>query len=31
MNDKINILGVNVDMVTIDEAVEKICSFLDED
>ena len=31
MNDKINILGVNVDMVTIDEAVEKICSFLEED
>lgn len=31
MNDKINILGVNVDMVTIDEAVDTICSFLNED
>lgn len=30
MKDKINILGVNVDMVTIDEAVETICGFLGE-
>lgn len=31
MRDKINILGVNVDMVTVDEAVESICGFLEED
>ncbi len=29
--DKVNILGVNVDMVTIDEAADAILSFLDED
>lgn len=29
--DKINILGVNVDMVGIDDSVKKILSFLDED
>ncbi len=31
MNDKVNILGVNVDMVTIDEAADKIYSFLGTD
>lgn len=31
MNDKVNILGVDVDMVTIAEAAEKIYSFLSED
>ena len=29
--DKVNILGVNVDMVTIDEAADKILTFFDED
>lgn len=31
MKDKVNILGVNVDMVTIDEAAEEIYSFLATD
>lgn len=31
MNNKVNILGVNVDKLTIDEACEKIYSFLSED
>ena len=29
--DRVNILGVNVDMVTISEATDKILDFLDED
>ena len=31
MNDKVNILGVNVDMVTISEAADRIIGFFDED
>ena len=31
MNDKVNILGVNVDMVTIEEAADRIIGFFDED
>ncbi|MBE7037998.1 MAG: WecB/TagA/CpsF family glycosyltransferase [Ruminococcaceae bacterium] len=31
MENKVNILGVNIDKLTIDEACEKIYSFLDED
>lgn len=31
MNGKVNILGVNVDMVTIDEATDRIIGFFDED
>ena len=31
MNDKVNILGVNVDMVNITQATDRIMGFFEED